>query len=144
MASTKNFSTDSEPLESDLVLIDGECLLCNRFAQFVIRHDPARRFRFATLGSPAANKELGARDLPAPPSGTFVLVSGDRAYYRSEAALRLLRQLPPPWSLAGLLLVVPGGLRDPVYTLIAKLRYRIFGKIASCGILTDEEKARFL
>lgn len=146
MASIKNFSTGSEPPEPGhaLVLIDGECLLCNRLARFVIRRDPAGTIRFAALGSRAANRELGSRGLPAPPAGTFVLVTGGKAFYRSEAALRLLQRLPPPWRSAGVLLCIPRPLRDPVYSVVARLRYRVFGRIESCGILSAEEKCRFL
>ncbi len=146
MASTKNFSTASERLESgqDLVLIDAECLLCNRLARFVIRRDPEGHFRFAALNSPAAERELAAHQLPPPPPGTFVLVRAGKAFYRSDAACLLFERLPLPWRLAGWMRILPRALRDPVYSLVARLRYRIFGRIEACGLLQAGEKSRFL
>lgn len=140
MASTKNCSTGSRAL----VLIDGECLLCNRLARFVIRRDVEGTIRFAALGSAAAVRELSARDLPPPPPGTFVLVTEGRAFYRSEAALRLMGLLPFPWNLLRVLRIVPRAVRDAGYLLVARLRYRVFGRVSMCGLLTEAEKSRFL
>ena len=127
-----------------LVLIDGECVLCNRTVQFVIRRDPAGRIRFAALQSERATRELNARGLPPPPPGTFVLLIDGLAYTRSNAALRLLGLLPPPWSFATCLLLIPRPLRDLIYNLIARVRYKLCGRTQYCGLLTAEEKARFL
>ncbi len=140
MASTKSFSTGSKAL----VLIDGTCVLCNRVAKFVIRHDPAGRFRFATLDSARASAELTLRGLPPPPLGTFVLVMEGQAYFRSEAALRLLGMLPFPWSWAYALRIIPAAVRDPAYALVSRLRYQVFGRVATCALLTPDERQRFL
>jgi len=130
-------------MEESLVLIDGECVLCNRVAQFVIRRDPAALIRFAALQSERAMQELGARGLPPSPPGTFVLISRGGAYYRSDAALRLLGLLPRPWSFARALLVIPRPARDLVYRLVARLRYRLCGRTEMCGLLTAAERERF-
>jgi len=146
MAFTKNCSTGSEGAGSTcaLVLIDGDCLFCNRVARFVIRHDPEGRFRFAELGSAAALRELGSRGLEAPPPGTIVLVRGEEIFFRSEAALCLLGELTFPWRLAGLLLIIPRALRDPVYLLVAHWRHRLGGRAGSCDVLSVSERRRFL
>lgn len=127
-----------------LVLIDGTCALCGRFARFVIRRDPGGRIRFAALASAAAGSELARRGLPAPPAGTVVLIEGGRAFFRSEAALRILAMLPFPWSLARTLRAIPAALRDPAYSLVARLRHRVFGSTHDCALLTADEHRRFL
>jgi len=130
--------------ERPLVLIDGECVLCNRTVQFVIRRDPEGRISFAALQSERARLELRSRGLPPPPPGTFVLLKDGIAYTRSDASLRLLGLLPLPWAFAMVLLVIPRQLRDLIYTAIARSRYQLFGRTELCGLLTAEEKARFL
>lgn len=133
-----------EVLNNPLVLIDGECVLCNRTAQFVIKQDTSGKIRFAALQSERAMHELSSRGLPPPPEGTFVLIVGKSVFYRSDAALRLLGMLPLPWGLAKWLLVVPRFLRDAGYKMIARSRYRLLGRTSLCGLLNTEERKRFL
>ncbi len=130
-----------EPL---ILLIDGECVLCHRVSQFVIRHDPAGKFRFAALQSEQAGKILRERGQPPPSLGTFVLIAGDAVYYRSEAAFRTLGMLPFPWGLARCGLRLPRPLRDFGYFLVARTRLRLFGSTPLCGLLTSAERERFL
>ncbi len=147
MAFTKNCSTGSEGAGSAraLVLIDGDCLFCNKVARFVIRHDPKGRFCFAELGSGVAVRELGLRGVSdPPPEGTIVLVCDGKVFFRSEAALRLLGGLTFPWKLAGWLLAIPRVLRDPFYLLIARRRHRLGGRAGSCDIFSGAERSRFL
>lgn len=131
-------------MDGPVVLIDGECLFCNRAARFVIRRDRSGTFRFAALGSPAAERLLAARGLPPPPPGTFVLVDRHEAFYRSDAALRVLGLLPAPWKYGAVLRVIPRAFRDLAYSFVARVRYHLFGRIASCSLLAPEERRRFL
>jgi predicted DCC family thiol-disulfide oxidoreductase YuxK len=108
----------------------------------VIRRDPAGRFQFAALQSDAARRLLLAAPQPLPDS--LVLVENGRMFMRSTAALRVLRGLRFPWPLASVLLVVPRPLRDWVYDLVARNRYRWFGKRDACMVPTPELQARFL
>ena len=126
------------------VLIDGECVLCNRIVQFLIRHDRKGRLRFAALQSQYARSELASYGVSEVPEGTFVLVHCQSIFYRSDAALRVLGMLPFPWRLSIVFFVMPKFLRDPIYNLIARSRYRVFGKTSMCGLLTPAERARFL
>lgn len=138
------FTSDMQTSDGPILLIDGECVLCNRSAQFVIRHDPQRLFRFAPLQSRAAQNLLQARQLPPPPSGTMVLLQNGQAHYRSEAVLRTLSQLPFPWNLARIGLWLPRQLRDTMYNLVARHRIRLFGSTTSCGLLTPAERTRLI
>jgi predicted DCC family thiol-disulfide oxidoreductase YuxK len=125
-----------------VLLFDGVCTLCNGFVQFVIRRDPADRFQFATLQSDAARRLLQAAPQPLP--DTLVLVENGRVFLRSTAALRVVRSLRFPWPLAFVLVVVPRPLRDWVYDILARNRYRWFGRRDVCMLPTPELRARFL
>lgn len=127
-----------------LILIDAECALCNAFAKFVIRQDPAGQFQFAGLSSSAAGEALSQSRLPPPPAGTFVLVEDGKAYFRSEAALRVMELLGRPWSFLAAFRVIPRPLRDAVYSLVARLRHRIPVRTDSCSLMSRDERSRFL
>jgi len=126
-----------------VILFDGVCNLCNASVRFVIQRDPHARIAFAPLGSDAANELLRERRATAT-SDSIILVEKDAIYDQSTAALRIARRLSGAWSLASAFLVVPRVLRDAVYRLIARNRYRWFGRRSSCMIPTPELRARFL
>lgn len=132
--------------EQPIVLFDGICNLCNGTVQFVIRRDRARRFRFAPLQSEAAARACAQAGVPIPGSdpGSMLLILGDRVVDRSTAALQIARRLPFPWPLCAVFLLVPKVLRDLVYRVIARNRYRWFGKNESCMVPTPELRERFL
>ncbi|RSK47783.1 thiol-disulfide oxidoreductase DCC family protein [Hymenobacter rigui] len=134
------------PDASAVILFDGVCNLCNGFVQFVIRHDAAGRFRFAALQSEAGQALLRQYQLPTPTEpDSVVLVMDKRAYTHSAAALQILRGLGGGWRwLAGLGLLVPRRVRDAVYRLIARHRYRWFGRQEACWLPTPALRARFL
>ena len=131
---------------SSLVLFDGVCNLCNSSVLFIIDRDPAARFRFAALQSDAAAEVLASlgSDVPAPGADSIVLVEDGRAYQRSDAALRIAKGLRQPWPLLGAFLVVPRPVRDWVYDLIAKNRYRWFGRQDACRVPTPDLRERFV
>ncbi len=111
-----------------VILYDGECGLCDKWVQFVLKHDHRRIFRFAPLQS-QAGKEL-LRDAGSSESevSSMILIIDRRAYFRSTGALMILRQLGGFWSLFGIFGFVPAGLRDAAYSLVAANRRRWFPK----------------
>jgi predicted DCC family thiol-disulfide oxidoreductase YuxK len=132
----------------DIILFDGVCNLCNGFVQFVIRRDPAGRFRFAALQSAAGQALLATHGLDAATIAlepeSVLLVSGGRLYSHSSAVLGIARRLGGVWRLAAVGWVLPRGLRDAAYRFVAKHRYRWFGRQESCMLPTPALKARFL
>jgi predicted DCC family thiol-disulfide oxidoreductase YuxK len=126
------------------VLFDGVCNLCDGTVQFVIAHDSAARFRFAPLESDAARRMLMECAAEGPLPDSVALIDEGRLYTRSTAALRIARGLGFPWALIYGLIVVPRPLRDWVYDLIARYRYRWFGRRDSCMMPTAEVRGRFL
>jgi len=127
-----------------VILFDGVCNLCNGFVTFVIARDPDRRFQFGALQSPAARRLLDSVDLGEAGPDSVVLVEDGRAWTRSGAALRIARGLTFPWPLAAIFVVVPRPLRDWIYNLVARNRYRWFGKRDVCMVPTPELRARFI
>lgn len=128
----------------NIVLFDGVCNLCDRSVQFIIRHDPTGRFRFASLQSDAGQTLLREYGIADSPPESIVLVEGDRLFTHSTAALRIARHLRFPWSLAAVFLLVPPPIRNSVYRMIARNRYRWFGKKEACLLPSPDIRARFL
>ncbi len=127
-----------------IVLFDGVCNLCNGAVQFIINRDREGRFSFASLQSAAGQAHLRQFGLATDAFDTFVLVEGGKAYTRSTAALRIARRLPGAWQLLYALMIVPRPLRDWMYGLVARNRYRLFGRRDSCMMPTPELRAKFL
>lgn len=140
MPSSNPRATNDPPI----LLFDGVCNLCNGTVQWIIRHDPAGRFRFAALQSPAGQRLLRRAGLPVDALDTVVLYEQGRFYTHSDVPLRVCRQLGAPWSWLYPLRFVPGALRDAVYRWVARHRYRWFGRRDQCMIPTPELRARFL
>jgi predicted DCC family thiol-disulfide oxidoreductase YuxK len=127
-----------------VVLFDGVCNLCNGFVRFVIPRDPRGRIRFAALQSEAARRLMAQAGVTPGSADSIVLVEGQRAFVRSEAALRIARQLRFPWPVLYGLVVVPRPLRDWVYDIVARNRLRWFGRRDVCMVPGPETQDRFL
>jgi predicted DCC family thiol-disulfide oxidoreductase YuxK len=135
-----------------LVLFDGHCGLCNGSVRWLLRRDRGDRLRFVELDSTKvaglpARHSLGGLGSA---TGTLLVVrdaggAAERVLLRSDAVAALLRELPRPWPWVGLALKwIPRPLRDLGYRLIARRRYRIWGRLESCPLPTADERARFL
>jgi len=127
---------------NNIIFFDGICALCNKFVQFVIRHDPEGCFKFAALQSDIAKRLLG--ESFTTPMKTVVLFQSGKIYKRSTAALRICAQLSGGWQLLYIFHFIPGFIRDAVYDIIAKSRYRWFGRINQCTVPPPEIRSRFL
>lgn len=126
-----------------LILFDGVCNVCNASVNFILDHDPAGRFRFASLQSAVGQKVLRDLKRPAASFDSVILVENGRFYEKSDAALRIARHLRG-WRWAWGLRFVPKFLRNAAYDLIARNRYRWFGRREVCRVPTPEERERFV
>lgn len=131
-------------IEKSILLFDGVCNLCNGAVNFVIDHDSAYHFQFASLQSDFGKTILEKYNLQHLNLDTFVLIQNNNAYLKSTAALRVCKELGFPFYLAFALLTIPTFIRDGVYNWVAKNRYQWFGKSASCRIPTPELRDKFL
>ncbi|MGI4742514.1 MAG: thiol-disulfide oxidoreductase DCC family protein [Janthinobacterium lividum] len=133
---------------SAVILFDGVCNLCHGFVQFIIRHDTAGQFRFAALQSPAGQALLAAHGHAALPPlsdpDSVVLLHNGRLYTHSTAILHIARLLGGPWQLAAAGWLLPRPWRDALYRLVARHRYRWFGRQEACWLPTPTLRARFL
>ena len=137
------------PDSNPIVLYDGVCGLCNRLVQFILKYDSHDRFRFASLQSEFAQTLMIRHGVDPHDLDTVYVVKSfaqpDEALLaRSDAILNMLKNLGGIWSLAGVGRVLPRGFRDAVYKLVARNRYRVFGKHESCMLPEPKHRAKFL
>lgn len=129
--------------DDDVILYDGVCIFCSHWIRFVAARDTACRFRFTAIQSDYGSRL--ARNFgidPADPD-TNAVIHGGVACFKSDAALTVLSQLPG-FGWAKFLRAVPQALRDPLYSLIAKNRYRIFGRTEACMVEDASFRARVI
>lgn len=126
-----------------VVLFDGVCNLCSGAVQFTIKRDPFARFHFASLQSDYGQEQLKRIGFNPESLHSIVLIKDGKVFERSNAALEIARNLTGVWPLLYGFKILPRFLRDSIYTLIARYRYRWFGKKDSCWLPTPELKARF-
>jgi len=127
-----------------VVLFDGVCVICNAGVDFLMRRDPRGVIRFAAMQSEAGRRLGHLHDLPIEDLDSFYVVDGTSVFDRSSAALHLARYLGWPWRLALAFGIVPRRLRDGAYDVLARNRYRWFGRRQTCRLPTPDERARFL
>lgn len=130
--------------ERAVIFIDGDCLLCNRFVDVLVRLDPNNRVLISTLQGKTAQRYLP----PLPPAReTWSILYWDKHgfYTQSEAFVKLSYRLGG-WlsALGGIVQVIPTPIRDAIYRFVGRNRYRWFGRRSTCRFLTEEDKARFL
>ena len=127
-----------------LIIFDGHCVLCSATARFVLRHDRRRRFRLTTAQSGTGRTIQRRFGLDPDALETIVVVRDGRALTRSDAVLAIAAGLGWPWRAAAAFRLVPGFLRDPVYDLVARNRYRWFGRRDACWLPGPAEADRIL
>jgi len=124
-----------------VVLFDGVCNLCNTSVQWLIRHDKNQVFKYASLQSNFAADHL--KNTKHQSIDSIILLDDDRVYSQSTAVLRILKQIGLQYSALWVFIIVPPFIRNFVYNVVARNRYKWFGKRATCMLPTDELKARF-
>jgi predicted DCC family thiol-disulfide oxidoreductase YuxK len=152
-----------------ILLYDGVCGLCNRHVQFILRRDRAGIFRFAALQSPLAAGILARHGKDASDLDTVYVVlnydptannqtrakpssiqldpshPAESLLSRSDAIIFTLAQLGGWWKVIGAVIrLIPRFLRNWGYSMVAYIRYRIFGRYDTCPLPTAETRSRFL
>lgn len=134
-----------DPVSGPVVLFDTDCVLCSGMPAFVLAHERDPTLRFAGAWSAAglaiaAEHGLTRDDLHR----TMLVVAGGKALIRSDAALEIARHLRAPWS--GLLILrgIPRPVRDLTYELVARNRYRLFGRRDACFVVPLGQRHRFV
>ena len=130
--------------QGPILLFDGVCNLCSSSVQFVLERNSRDNIRFASLQSEFGVNALKDSNLPADYTDSLVLLENGKTYVKSDAALRLNRHMDGLWRLGAVFLIVPSFIRNWVYDIVAKYRYRWFGKKDVCWIPEKKWEGRFL
>jgi predicted DCC family thiol-disulfide oxidoreductase YuxK len=132
-----------------VIVFDGVCVLCNGWVRFLLRHDRRQRYRFAAMQGDSGRELLAAHGLDPDDPASFLLIEYDsgaspRISTDSDAIRRVLMGLGGVWRIAALLALLPRHLRDPLYRLVARNRYRWFGRHDACTVPDPAQAHRFL
>jgi predicted DCC family thiol-disulfide oxidoreductase YuxK len=129
--------------DDDVILYDGVCVFCSRWVRFVAARDVEKRFRFTAIQSGYGSRLARAFGIDLEDPDTNAVIHGGEAFFKSDAALTVLSTLPG-WGWTRALRAVPTPLRDAAYSLVARNRYRIFGKYRECFVPDAEMRARVI
>jgi len=127
-----------------VVFFDGVCVLCNAAVKFIIRNDPDAYFSFASLQSDFAEDLLKKKGIDAGQLDSLILIENDQVFSKSTAVLKICSHLRFPWNLLVVLRLVPPVLRDLLYSLTARVRYRCWGRLDQCSVPDASVRERFL
>jgi predicted DCC family thiol-disulfide oxidoreductase YuxK len=132
-----------------VIVFDGVCVICNGWVCFLLRHDRRARYRFAAMQSEAGRALLSTHGLDPDDPASFLLIEHDvasspRIATDSDAIRRVLVGLGGVWRAAHVIALVPRRLRDAAYRVIARNRYRWFGRHDACLLPSPEHRQRFL
>jgi len=139
---------DSNPdntnqIQKPIIFFDGVCAMCNTFVDLILRADKTQTFLFAPLQGATARAMLPPLSDDAR-EWSMVYVDERGVHEQSDASLEVYRRLGGLWRVLSLARFIPRFVRNPVYRLLARNRYRWFGKRDSCRVPTPDERARFL
>lgn len=127
-----------------IILFDGLCNLCSWSVNFILNRDKKDIFRFASIQSETAKQILSKFKLPVDFEESVILIENNSVYFKSEAALRISKNLRHLWPLLFVLIIVPRFVRDSIYNFIAKNRFKWFGKKESCYTPEKNYNYKFL
>lgn len=130
--------------DKSIVFYDGTCGFCQASVQLVLKHNKKQNLYFAPLQSGILEHFLPEVATPEPLPDSIFFYEHGRLYTQSEAALRIARHLNFPFSLLYHFRVIPRALRNFVYNLVAKHRYKIAGRTERCLVPDPAQRARFL
>jgi predicted DCC family thiol-disulfide oxidoreductase YuxK len=127
-----------------IVLFDGVCNFCNSSVNFIIARDKKKYFRFSPIQSVTGQKLIRQYHLEDINLQSIILIENNKAYIYSTAMLKVVRKINGLWQLAYLFILVPPVIRDAIYKIIARNRYKWFGKKEQCKVPPPDVKSRFI
>ncbi|MEM7009481.1 MAG: thiol-disulfide oxidoreductase DCC family protein [Thermodesulfobacteriota bacterium] len=130
--------------ESPVILFDGVCNLCTGSVNFIIQRDPKAVYRFASLQSETGKALMSEFNLANEDFDSLILFENGKSYIKSTAVIKISRHLSGLWPLFRLLIAIPKPIRDYFYDIVAKNRYKWFGKKQTCMVPSADIEMRFL
>ena len=127
-----------------IVFFDGVCNLCNGFVQFVLKHEANSHYKFCSLQSEFASNFFKEKQFISKGIDSVIVFENNQFYIESAAAFKIINKLNWPYKAFGVFKAIPKFISNSIYRLIAKYRYKIFGKSNVCWVMTDQYKSRFL
>ena len=137
-------ASSTAPHVGPIVVFDGVCALCSGWVRFLLRHDRRAGFRFAAMQDRIGRDLLVAHGIDPDDPVSFLLVDGDAGWHDSDGVIEVLRRLGGVWRIATVLRLIPRRPRDAAYRLLARNRYRVFGRRDSCMLPPAGMRGRFL
>ncbi|MGA3598708.1 thiol-disulfide oxidoreductase DCC family protein [Lysinibacillus agricola] len=126
-----------------IILFDGVCNFCDSSVQFIIKHDQGAYFQFASIQSDAGQALLAQYEVPENIDSVILFEHGN-TYFESTAALKICRRLDSFWPVCYVFILIPSCIRNMMYRIFAKNRYRLFGQKEMCLLPTPSQRKRFL
>jgi predicted DCC family thiol-disulfide oxidoreductase YuxK len=130
--------------DKKIIIFDGVCILCNSFAQFILKKDQIKQFYFTTAQSDFVKEKVEIMQFKVNPMDSIIYLKNGEVHTESSAVLMIFSDLGGIWSFMRIFLLIPLFLRNGFYRVCAKRRYRVFGKLETCMIPSPEYQARFL
>lgn len=127
-----------------VILFDGVCNFCNGIVDFIIKRDREKKFKFAALQSNAGRELFRKFNIKPDDLDTLILIENGRYYERSNAVLKIVKGLEGIWKFFYIFIILPSFIRNFFYNIIAKRRYKWFGRRDECRVPKEEERERFL
>lgn len=132
------------PDDRPILVFDGVCVLCSGLARFLLRHDTRRQFRLLAAQTPLGTALYRHFGLEPVAYETNLLIDDGQVWFKSEGSIRIFERLGFPWSLVTLGRLLPRPVRDRLYDVVARNRYRWFGVRQTCYMPERSEADRFL
>ncbi len=132
------------PDDRPIVIFDGHCVLCSRSVEIVLRYDRAGRYRLLAAQSALGRALYVHYGLDPENYETNILLIDGVALFKAEGLIRMAMGLGLPWSLAGILRVLPRRLADALYEWLARNRFRLFGRRETCYLPRRIDQDRFI
>lgn len=130
--------------DRDLIVFDGECVLCSGFFRFIVRADKAERFHFAHAQSDLGAEIYRALDLPVEDFETNIAIVDGVIYERLDAFAAAMRAVGWPWRALAAVRIIPEPLRSWLYHRLARNRYAVFGRYNVCMLPEPGLMRRFI
>jgi predicted DCC family thiol-disulfide oxidoreductase YuxK len=137
-------SVSKFPDDKPIIIFDGHCVLCSGFARFVLRYDTSAQFRLLPAQTALGMSIYKHYGLDPLNYQTNILLDRGHAFFKSDGSLRMFQKLGFPWNIVVLLRVIPSVLRDRAYSIVARNRFRWFGRQDVCFLSEPSHKDRFL
>lgn len=131
-------------MDNPIILFDGVCNFCNYWVTFAIKRDRKNKLKFTPLQGETAKQLLPQFHINPSSLSSVIFIDNGKAYTQSSAAIQICKHLDGGWKLFYALIIIPKFMRDGLYNIMARNRYKWFGKKESCMIPTPELKERFL